>query len=68
MSDYCLVMATCPDQDEANRITAALLQKKLAACIQHQRIDSHYVWQDKLEQSSEILLMIKTTRQCYTEL
>lgn len=68
MSDYCLVMVSCPNKDEAAQITAALLQQKLAACIQHQTTDSHYVWQDKLEQSSEILLLIKTTRHCYAEL
>lgn len=68
MSDYCLVMTTCPTQEEADQITATLLQQRLAACIQQQPISSHYVWQDKLEQSAEILLLIKTTRQHYTEL
>lgn len=65
MAEYCLVMTTCPNQQEADQLTAALLKQQLAACIQQQAVRSHYVWQDKLEQSSEILLLIKTTRHCY---
>lgn len=65
MAEYCLVMTTCPNQQEADQITAALLKQQLAACIQQQAVSSHYLWQGKLEHSSEILLHIKTTRQCY---
>ena len=68
MAEYCLVMTTCPNQQEADQITAALLKLQLAACIQQQAVSSHYVWQDKLEQSAETLLLIKTTRQHYAEL
>ncbi|MEE2001108.1 divalent-cation tolerance protein CutA [Alkalimonas sp. MEB108] len=68
MAEFCLVMTTCPNQLEADQITAALLQQRLAACIQQQAVSSHYVWQGKLEQSSEILLLIKTTAHCYPAL
>jgi periplasmic divalent cation tolerance protein len=59
-SDYCIVVTTVDDPDTAAHITKSLLDKKLAACIQHVPIQSHYRWQGAVEASSEIRLEIKT--------
>jgi len=59
--EYILVTTTCPDEDAARLVADALLSGGLAACVQFLNISSWYVWQGKIEQTPEILLLIKTT-------
>jgi uncharacterized protein involved in tolerance to divalent cations len=58
-NDYAIVMAVCANADEAGAIIDALLSKKLAACIQTLPITSYYTWKGKVNNESEILLLIK---------
>lgn len=58
-TDFAVVLSTCPNQEEALKITNALLSKKLAACVQHAPIQSFYHWQGKINQSHEIQLIVK---------
>lgn len=54
---------TASNLPEARRISSALLDQKLAACISISApVESHYVWKGKKEKSREYLLMIKTRR------
>ncbi len=56
-----LVLSSCPDQDCAERLATLLLQQQLAACVQIlPGLTSMYVWEQKLCQESECLLVIKT--------
>ena len=56
-----LVLSTCPAAD-ASRLARALVEARLAACVNIVGgIESHYVWEGKLEASSESLLVCKTT-------
>jgi periplasmic divalent cation tolerance protein len=54
-----VVMTTCTSQEEASRLAAALVEKKLAACVQASGITSTYRWKDALETSKEVRLTIK---------
>jgi periplasmic divalent cation tolerance protein len=57
-----LVLVTASDIGEARRIASALLQPRLAACVNIvPGVESHYWWQGQLEQGSEVLLLIKTS-------
>ena len=57
-----LVLVTASSLDEARRIADALLQPRLAACVNIvPGVESHYWWQGTREQGSEVLLMIKTS-------
>lgn len=57
-----LVLVTASSVDEARRIAEALLHPRLAACVNIvPGVESHYWWQGKLEQGSEVLLLIKTS-------
>ena len=57
-----LVLVTASSVDEARRIADALLQPRLAACVNIvPGVEAHYWWQDTREQGSEVLLMIKTS-------
>lgn len=62
---YVIVMTTCPIDEEANRIAAALVQGKMAACVQTSAITSTYRWQGAVESSKEVRLMIKARRANY---
>jgi periplasmic divalent cation tolerance protein len=57
-----LVHCTCPDADSAATIARTLVEERLAACVsQLAGLRSTYRWDDAIEQTDEILLLIKTT-------
>jgi periplasmic divalent cation tolerance protein len=58
-SDYVIVITTCPTQAEATSAAAALIEKRLAACVQANPITSTYRWQGAVEIAEEIRLLIK---------
>lgn len=69
MSDVLLVITTLPDRASAERIAEVLVTARVAACVTVlAEATSVYRWQGKLEQGSEIPLLIKTTRSAYPEL
>jgi len=52
---------TCKDRRQAARIARALVKEKLAACVNIvPGIASIYVWEGKLEEGREVLLLIKS--------
>ena len=61
MSDACLVLTTTAGEDEAQALSRGLVQNRLAACVQRLRMASVYLWGGALEETDEILLLIKTT-------
>lgn len=62
MTNKRLVLTTASSQDEARRIANALVERRLAACINIlPQIDSIYRWKEKVEEAREFLLLIKTT-------
>ena len=64
-----LIITNCPDEEVANAIALALVEEKLAACVNIlPRVQSVYRWQGAVESASEIPLLIKTTANCYTAL
>lgn len=60
-----VVLVTCATLEEARKIARDVVEKRLAACVNiiTHAVESFYVWEGKLENSSEYLLMIKTTEQ-----
>jgi periplasmic divalent cation tolerance protein len=57
-----LVLVTAASVEEARRIAEALLQPRLAACVNLvPGVESHYWWQGRLEKGSEVLLLVKTS-------
>lgn len=62
MSDRRVVLTTAGSVDEANKIADALVQRRLAACVNVVGpISSVYRWKEKVERVQEWLLLIKTT-------
>ena len=57
---YSLAMTTIGSADEADDLAAALVEQRLAACVQLTPIVSHYAWDGARQRSDETLLLIKT--------
>ena len=58
-----IVTTTVATPADAHRLAQAVLQARLAACVQVQAITSHYRWQGALHQEPEQRLDCKTTAQ-----
>lgn len=64
-----LVVTNCPDEASANAIALAVVEGRLAACVNIlPPVRSIYRWQGALESASEIPLLIKTTAAGYPAL
>jgi periplasmic divalent cation tolerance protein len=62
MTNKKLVLITAGSAEEARKIAHALVEGKLAACVNVvPQIQSVYRWQGKIEAAQEWLLIIKTT-------
>jgi periplasmic divalent cation tolerance protein len=67
--NFLLVLTTLPDRASAERLAAALVEQKLAACASvHAECQSIYRWQGAVESASEVPLQLKTTAARYPAL
>jgi periplasmic divalent cation tolerance protein len=63
-----IVITNTPDRDVALKIARALIERKLAACVNIlAECTSIYRWQGKLETATEVPLMIKTRAAIYDD-
>jgi periplasmic divalent cation tolerance protein len=61
MQDSIVVLVTVGTAEEGERLAHALVEGRLAACVNRiPNIQSVYRWEGKVEQSQEELLLIKT--------
>jgi periplasmic divalent cation tolerance protein len=61
MTDKIVVLTTCDSEDKAAELARALVEKKVAACVNVlPGARSIYRWQDKLEDAPEWILLIKS--------
>jgi periplasmic divalent cation tolerance protein len=69
MTDKIVVMVTTNGVPQGKRIARALVEGKLAACVNLVApVRSVYRWEGKLAENRECLLIIKTTRGRFDEL
>jgi periplasmic divalent cation tolerance protein len=68
MSEALVVLTNCPDDEIADRIARTLVENGLAACVNRlSPVQSVYRWRGSVERATETPLLIKTTRERYTE-
>jgi periplasmic divalent cation tolerance protein len=69
MSANALVLSTVGTEDEASRIAQALVERRLAACVNVvPGVRSTYRWQGAVRTDTEWLLVAKTRRDRFEEL
>ncbi|HWF05164.1 MAG TPA: divalent-cation tolerance protein CutA [Candidatus Angelobacter sp.] len=69
MSNARVVLTTTGSHDEARKIAYALVEQRLAACVNIvPLVESVYRWQDKVETAMEWLLLIKTQAESFDRL
>lgn len=69
MAEYLQVLTTAGSEEEAERLSSALVERRLAACVQVVGpISSRYRWQDKIEVAQEWICLAKTEASRYPEL
>ncbi|PYX78962.1 MAG: divalent-cation tolerance protein CutA [Acidobacteria bacterium] len=66
MSEQKIVLTTAGSQEEARKIAHALLERRLAACVNIlPSVESVYRWKEKVETAPEWMLVIKTTEAAF---
>jgi periplasmic divalent cation tolerance protein len=69
IDNECAVVTTaCANETEAENITAILLERKFAVCVQMFPVNSRYAWKGELCSDKEILLFIKCRRDNYGDI
>ena len=64
-----LILSTAASLQQARRLAALLLTRKLAACINIlPGLESHYRWKGKKEKAGEVLLLIKSRASVFARL
>ena len=62
MNTISLIYCPCPSAGTAEKLATWLLEKKLVACANIlPPMQSHYVWQGRLEKTEEYILLAKTS-------
>ena len=68
MTNKRLVLSTAGTKEEAHKIAHALVERRLAACVNIvPQVESVYRWQGKVESAEEFLLLIKTSAERFAE-
>jgi periplasmic divalent cation tolerance protein len=60
--EFVEVLVTAGSPAEARRLARALVERRLAACVNLHPIRSVYRWKGKVEEAREVALAVKTTR------
>lgn len=69
MTDYIQVFTTVGSKEEARTVAGAIVEQRLAACVQViGPIQSTYWWQGQMQMDEEYLCLIKTSRSVYQTL
>jgi periplasmic divalent cation tolerance protein len=69
MTNKRLVLTTASSKEEARRLAKMLVERRLAACVNIvPNINSIYRWKEKVEESQEFLLLMKTTESAIPKL
>lgn len=69
MTDKIVLFNTCDSPEEATRIAHQLVEQRLAACVNIvPGVRSVYRWKGQVEETSELLLIIKSSRELLPKL
>ena len=67
-NSYAVVLTTAKSLEDARQIAQKVLSEQLVACAQLLRISSLYTWKGEVVEESEVLLLLKTRQELFSEL
>jgi periplasmic divalent cation tolerance protein len=68
MTDFQIILSTCADREQAERIARRLVEQQVAACVNIlPGVQSIYRWQGNIESAAEVLMVIKTSASLVSE-
>ena len=65
---YIIVCTTFDNQEEAEKITQMLLEKRLVSCCQISHIESAYHWKGEIKRAKEVKAEMKTKRELFPQI
>ncbi|HWB87076.1 MAG TPA: divalent-cation tolerance protein CutA [Bryobacteraceae bacterium] len=66
MTDKIVVLSTCSNEEEAEKLARLLVEQQFAACVNVvPRVRSIYRWRGAIESSAECMLVIKSSRKLF---
>jgi len=66
---FMIVLTTTDSREEAERISQALLEERLVACVNIiDNVYSLFWWQNKIDKTQEFLLLMKTHEKLFAKL
>ena len=65
---FMIALSTAPDLETAQALAQSLLEQRLVACVTLLPGQSHYWWQDSIDRAEEVLMVMKTTEDCWQAL
>ena len=69
MTEFIQVSTTTDKKEDAKKISREIVEKRLAACVQITGpVTSMYWWKDKIEDTEEWLLIMKTRKELLNKL
>ena len=69
MTEFIVVFVTAGSSTEGERLARAVVQERLAACVNRiKHVQSVYRWQGQIEETEEELLVIKTRKELFSAL
>jgi periplasmic divalent cation tolerance protein len=69
VTDKIVVLTTCESGEQAEGLARRLVEQRLAACVNIlPGVRSIYRWRDKVEDSTEFVLIIKARREAFVKL
>ena len=67
--DAIVIFCTVPNKDDAKKISKALIEENLAACVSTvDKVNSMFSWNGEVCTENELLLVIKTRRDLFEKI
>lgn len=68
MTDKIVIVSTCANEQEAEKLARMLVEEGVAACVNVvPKMNSYYRWKGAIESAEECLLLIKSSRELFPE-
>lgn len=63
----CILLLTCADDKEADRISSTLLAEQLIVCAKKSQVKSDFYWEKSHDHAEEVLLMMDSSEELFDQ-